>query len=232
VPIEQKLFRTVRIYEDLDSAYSVLELLSKDNMRELRIEELWKGFFIDRKVHAALTKLFSGSDPAKEIVSAVRHRDPDLKLSEIRESLARVRVVFDFPAPLDAPGPISPTKHKPAAVIPAPVDAHVQESERALSVKRLLDMGRLSVGGILEATYLGQRHTAEILPDGQIRYSGTVYKSLSAAGGAMALALKQPGEASGGAPSIDGWMFWRVQDEKTGKLVTLKEIRRRAAQEL
>jgi predicted type IV restriction endonuclease len=43
VPIEQKLFRTVRIYEDLDSAYSVLELLSKDNMREMRIEELWKG---------------------------------------------------------------------------------------------------------------------------------------------------------------------------------------------
>jgi predicted type IV restriction endonuclease len=91
VPIEQKLFRTVRIDEDLDSAYSVLELLSKDNMREMRIEELWKGFFIDRKVHAALTQLFSGSDPAKEIVSAVRHRDPDLKLSEIRESLARAR---------------------------------------------------------------------------------------------------------------------------------------------
>jgi hypothetical protein len=131
VPIEQKLFRTVRIDEDLDSAYTVLELLSKDNMRELRIEELWKGFFIDRKVHDALTNLFSGSEPAKEIVSAVRHRDPDLKLSEIRESLARVRVVFDFPAPLDAPVPMSPAKHKPVAVIPAPDEAHVQESERA-----------------------------------------------------------------------------------------------------
>ena len=101
-----------------------------------------------------------------------------------------------------------------------------------LSVKKLLDMGRLSVDANLEATYLGQRHTAEVLPDGQIRYAGTVYKSLSAAGGAMALALKQPREASGGAPSIDGWMFWRVRDEKTGDLVTLKEIRRRAAQEL
>jgi hypothetical protein len=232
VPIEQKLFRTVRIDEDLDSAYSVLELLSKDNMREMRIEELWKGFFIDRKVHAALTQLFSGSDPAKEIVSAVRHRDPDLKLSEIRESLARVRVVFDFPAPLDAPGPISPAKHKPAAVIPTSDDAHVQDSERALSLKKLLDMGRLSVGAILEATYQGQRHTAEVLQDGQISYAGTAYKSLSAAGGAMVLALKQPREASDRAPSIDGWFFWRVQDEKTGNLVTLKEIRRRAAQEL
>ena len=90
VPIEQKLFRTVRIDEDLDGAKTVLELLSKDNMREMRIEEQWKGFFIDRKVHAALTLLFSGSEPAKEIVSAVRHHSGDLKLSEVRESLARV----------------------------------------------------------------------------------------------------------------------------------------------
>jgi hypothetical protein len=72
VPIEQKLFRTVRIDEDLDGAKTVLELLSKDNMREMRIEELWKGFFIDRKVHAALTHLFSSGEPAKEIVAAVR----------------------------------------------------------------------------------------------------------------------------------------------------------------
>lgn len=174
----------------------------------------------------------AGIEPAKEIVAAVRHRDPDLKLSEIRESLARVRVVFDFPAPLDAPGPISPAKHRPAALISAPDDAHVQESERALSVKKLLDMGRLSVGVILEATYLGQRHTAEVLPDGQIRYAGTVYKSPSTAGGALKLAAKQPEEGSDSVPSIDGWSFWRVRDEKTGDLVTLKEIRRRAAQEL
>ena len=232
VPIEQKLFRTVRIDEDLDSAYSVLELLSKDNMRELRIEELWKGFFIDRKVHAALTKLFSGSEPAKEIVSAVRHRDPDLKLSEIRESLARVRVVFDFPAPFVAPGPISPAKHKPAAVIPGLDDAHVQESERARSVKKLLDMGKLSAGAILKGTYLGQRHTAEVLPDGRISYAGTVYKSPSAAGGAMALAVRPPGKTSDWTPSIDGWIFWRLRDERTGDLVTLSELCRRAAQEL
>ena len=232
VPIEQKLFRTVRIDEDLDSAYSVLQLLSKDNIREMRIEELWKGFFIDRKVHEALAKLFGGSEPAKEIVSAVRHRDPDLKLSEIRESLARVRVVFDFPAPLDAPRPIPSVKHEPASAIPAPDGAHVQQSERAISVKKLLDMGTLSPGPILEATYQGQRYTAEVLPDGRIRYAGTVYKSLCAAGGALKMAAKQPGETSDGNPSTDGWHFWRTRDEKTGELVTMKEVRRRAAQKL
>jgi hypothetical protein len=232
VPIEEKLFRTVRIDEDLDSAKTVLELLSKDNMREMRIEELWKGFFIDRKVHAALTHLFSGSEPAKEIVSAVRHRAADLKLSEVRESLARVRAVFDFPAPLDAPGPVSPAKHKPAALISASDDAHVQGSEKALSVKKLLDMGKLSPGTILEATYRGQPHTAEVLPDGRISYDKTVYRSLSAAGGALKLAAKQPGDTSDGNPSTDGWHFWRTRDEKTGELVTMKEVRRRAAEGL
>jgi len=232
VPIEQKLFRTVRIDEDLDGAKTVLELLSKDNMREMRIEEQWKGFFIDRKVHAALTLLFSGSEPAKEIVSAVRHHSGDLKLSEVRESLARVRAVFDFPAPLDAPHPMPLAKHEPASATRALDDGHVQESERAISVKKLLDMGRLSVGAILEATYHGQRYTAEVLSDGRINYAGTVYKSPSAAGGALKIAVKQPGETGDWTPSTDGWFFWRARDEKTGELVTLKEIRRQAAEGL
>ena len=41
--------------------------------------------------HVVLAQKLSENEPAKEIVSAVRHRDPDLKLSEIRESLARAR---------------------------------------------------------------------------------------------------------------------------------------------
>jgi hypothetical protein len=48
----------------------------------------------------------------------------------------------------------------------------------------------------------------------------------------MALAVRQPEKASDRVPSTDGWSFWRVRDEKAGDLVTLKEIRRRAAQGL
>jgi len=99
-------------------------------------------------------------------------------------------------------------------------------------VKKLLDMGKLSTGTILEATYLGQRRTAEVLPDGRITYDGTVYKSLSAAGGALMLDLKALGKGSDWAPSTDGWFFWRTRDEKTGELVTMKEVRRRAAKGL
>ncbi len=229
VPIEQKLFRTVRIDEDLDSANSVLELLSKDNMREMRIEELWKGFFIDRKVHSALTQLFRPGEPAKEIVSAVRHRAEDLKLPEVRESLARVRAVFDFPVEL-LPGPLpAAVSSKPLASTPPVAAKHVQEAEGTISLKALLDSGRLAPTTI-EATYLGQHHTAEILPDGRVRYSGAIYGSLSGAGSAMRIAVKQPEESSSWSPSTDGWSFWHALDEKTGKLVALKVIRRRAAQ--
>jgi hypothetical protein len=48
----------------------------------------------------------------------------------------------------------------------------------------------------------------------------------------MSSAVKQPEEGSDWVSSTDGWSFWRVHDEMTGKLVALKEIRRRAAQEL
>jgi hypothetical protein len=93
-------------------------------------------------------------------------------------------------------------------------------------------MGRLSTGTILESTYHGQRHTAEVLSDGRITYASTIYDSLSAAAGAMKLAMKPAGASSDWVPSADGWSFWRTRDEKTGELVTLKEIRRQAAEDV
>jgi hypothetical protein len=40
VPVEHKLFRAVRVAEDLDAAFELLALLSKDNMRDNRLQEL------------------------------------------------------------------------------------------------------------------------------------------------------------------------------------------------
>src|SRR6185437_9352164 len=58
-PVDQKLFRSVAIDEDLDGAMELLSLLSKTNMRDNRIDELWKDFYVDRQVRHALEELFN-----------------------------------------------------------------------------------------------------------------------------------------------------------------------------
>ncbi len=95
VPVEQKLFRAVRIVEDLDAAFELLALLSKDNMHDNRIQELWRGFFVDRQVHAVLDELFNAGEPARDLVALVakprarpssyRHpRKPDPRAGSLR----------------------------------------------------------------------------------------------------------------------------------------------------
>ena len=87
VPVEHKLFRAVRVAEDLDAAFELLALLSKDNMRDNRLQELWRGFFVDRQVYAALDELFSAGEPARDLVTLVAKRVPDLSKADIRASL-------------------------------------------------------------------------------------------------------------------------------------------------
>jgi hypothetical protein len=99
VPVEQKLFRAVPIAEDLDAAFELLALLSKDNMRDNRIQELWRGFFVDRQVCASLDELFNTGEPARDLVALVAKRVTDLSKADIRASLVRARVTFDFPTP-------------------------------------------------------------------------------------------------------------------------------------
>jgi hypothetical protein len=53
--------------EDVDSAFELLALLSRDNMRENRIEELWRGFFVDRQVNLALVQMFADAEPPRTL---------------------------------------------------------------------------------------------------------------------------------------------------------------------
>src|SRR6266545_2861684 len=73
-PVEQKLFRAVRVTEDVATAFELLTLLSKDNLRDNRIQELWRGFFVDHQVKAALDELFNTGEPACDLVALVAKR--------------------------------------------------------------------------------------------------------------------------------------------------------------
>ncbi|WBB76620.1 hypothetical protein O7602_14265 [Micromonospora sp. WMMD1128] len=252
VPVEHKLFRAVRIEEDFEGAVELLSLLSKENMRDNRIEELWKGYFVDRQVHAELRELFGGGEPAPEMVALLARRLAKLNREEIRSSLVRVRAVFDFPssnagspadsvtseptmAPADRPETIAEpalSEGLPSASALSrprrPAKGPVSKEERAIRTTDMINAGRLRPGSRLYAKYWGEQHLAELLPDGSIRYHGQAFSSPSAAGEAVKIRL----HGSGITPSrkaTDGLDFWSAEDALTGETVTLKEIRRRVA---
>ncbi|MEU3456738.1 hypothetical protein ABZ671_24520 [Micromonospora sp. NPDC006766] len=252
VPIEHKLFRAVRLEDDIDGALELLCLLSKQNMGDNRIEELWKGFFVDRQVHTELADLFAGSDPASDLVDLLDRRMPRLSREEIRQSLIRARATFDFPmsAAVAAPAQRQPSaiqtyepavrrnvSEPPAPAMPAYQSPATRSSKRApgvtpderrLKLVDLLAAGRLRPGTTLFGRYLGKQHTAELLADGRVRYLGEVHNSPSRAGEAVKIAVHGR-DITDTRKATDGLDFWQAQDAVAGDVVTLKEIRRRLA---
>jgi hypothetical protein len=174
-PVEHKLFRAVRVAEDLDAAFELLALLSKDNMRDNRLQELWRGFFVDRQVYAALDELFNAGEPARDLVTLVAKRVPDLSKADIRASLVRARVTLDFPTPslpmTSVTPSTSPVPSSPASIA-EPADkrqrprAHytpVSGAERRLTLHDVVESGRLPTGSRLETDYMGQHQRPDPL---------------------------------------------------------------------
>jgi hypothetical protein len=250
VPAEEKLFRSVDIAEDPDGAVEILDLLSKENMRENRIQELWQGYFVDRQIHTVLTELFTGTEPASDLVNLVAKRTERLGKDDVRASLVRARATFDFPLPALASGgpavlaapPSAPVGIKP---IPGLVNAftrplaneartqpkvrrsQVSPEERAIKLADLIRIGRL-VPGLLTARYDGQTWEAQVAADGSLTFRAAACSSLSKAGEAVKIASRGPGIPQSIA-ATDGWDFWSARDATDGDTVKLKEIRRRAA---
>ncbi|MET8089792.1 hypothetical protein [Micromonospora sp. NPDC005220] len=253
VPIEHKLFRAVRLEEDLDDAVEMLSLLSKDNMRDNRIEELWKGYFVDRQVHGELLELFGDGEPAADLVAMLDRRLSRLSRDEVRSSLIRVRATFDFPS---SAAPTSVTSVSPVSIVEHVEPVHavhvaatptvpqqlppvgpgrrrvpkrpVSDAERALKVIDLIRAGRLRPGSRLYGKYLGKQYVAELLADGSIRYGGRTLGSPSAAGEAVKTEVYGT-SITAARRATDGLDFWSAEDARTGDVVSLKEIRRRVA---
>ncbi|MFD9979302.1 hypothetical protein ACFWZJ_02820 [Streptomyces massasporeus] len=251
VPVEHKLFRTVRIADDVDAAFELLSLLSKDNMRDNRIQELWRSFFVDREVNLALNDLFAPGEPPRELIALLAKRVPKLPHADLRASLQRLRATFDFPragvastistppgAPVPTPRPAEPSpaessipKSRASGQSPLTKSRKtaVSEDERNVGFEEMMAAGRVTPGATLHGDYMGQRHTATVLTTGQIRYQEQVYPSLSAAGRAVKLRVRGRNTPES-TLSTDGWDFWRTRDPVCGDEVSLKTLRRRVVQ--
>ena len=117
VPVEQKLFRVVRVGDPDSNAEGTLRLLAKTQMADHLIDEFWKSDFVDRQIRDGLVRLF-GPEPDPALVRLLRGRLPALSPAEVRASLGRLRTTFDFPVvgiPTDRANRCGPRRNARAA---------------------------------------------------------------------------------------------------------------------
>ena len=102
VPVDEKMFRAVKISDGTSTAEETLALLSKDRIRDNDIEILWKAHFVDRQVRLALEELIA-AEKDSSLIRLLKKKVTELSPKDIRASLARVRVRFDFPIESEPP---------------------------------------------------------------------------------------------------------------------------------
>jgi hypothetical protein len=218
VPVEEKLFRSVRVTDCSTPVLETLTLLSKDCVRDNEIDVLWKAHFVDRQVRTALETLFS-PEPDPALMRVVKKRARELSPKEVRASLSRVRAHFDFPVEPDA-RPVGNRKGRQQDASQARLERK-RGTPRMLGVTLLdlINAGMLKPPLTLSVRYKGRQLEADLLADGAIGVQGKRYESCSKAGGA-AVSLVTGRQKT----SVDGWKFWHYRDE-SGELVPLDKAR-------
>lgn len=219
VPLEEKLFRTIRISDDDESAVKTLALLSKERMREKRIDSFWNAHFVDRKVRAAVEALFATDpEPDPSVVRLISKRVDKLSAGSVKASLRRVRIQFDFPPGADdlvesAVVSDETKRHKAKGQAKRKKKAHV-----GVSLNDLIDTGILKPPLKLVKRYKGHDLEATVHADGSVTFNGTSYNSGSTA------AEHARATVTGRPMNTNGWAFWQFVG-KDGKRRSLDELR-------
>lgn len=173
VPVEEKLFRSVRVTDDGSAAEGTLRLLARDAVPGPAIGEAWRRYFIDRRVLRAMNELLDRKTIDASIVKLVRKRAQGLTPAEVRASLARAQVKVEFP-----PGPVSITKETGSNTGRGPR----KPRDSGVTVKHLIAGDVVKPPLDLVSTYKGKEVRARIELDGQIRFGDQLVDSPSAAG--------------------------------------------------
>ena len=187
VPVEEKLFRTVRVSENVDEAADALALLSKPRMLENSLTALWRAHSIDRRVGIAVNALFS-PEPTEWFVRRLAKQLDGLTPSDVRAALARARISLDFPT--EELSRITPVPDAPAVArrrTPKD-DASVPDGQKkppavyGVSVQDLIGANLLRAPLALTQKYLGREVTAQIETDGRVTFDGRTYDSFGGGG--------------------------------------------------
>jgi hypothetical protein len=230
VPMEEKLFRAVRLTDEDPRTEAALDVLAKERMKENWIDVLWKAHFVDRQIRVALDGLF-GADPNPSLVRLIARRIPTLQPAEIKAGLARVRIRLDFPEELipaarqPTPTP-RPAPAKPGKGLAGPSPSVAGSTPwRDVTLRDVVTAGLIQLPLDLEKTYLGHYITARIEADGRITFASDTYDSLSTAAGVARASIigAPPGRKY---PQTNGWIFWRFRDQD-GQVRPLDVLRQR-----
>ena len=230
VPVDEKMFRAVKISDGTSTAEETLALLSKDRIRDNDIEILWKAHFVDRQVRLALEELIA-AETDSSLIRLLKKKVTELSPKDIRASLARVRVRFDFPIESEPPvaGEGEAAERSEAARKAwdtrrkSRPDAELKRAKQkkavvGVSLKDVIAAGLLKAPLKLTVHYLRRDLEADLLPDGTVTFQGKNYASSSTA------AEMARGTVTGRRMNTNGWTFWKYRDEG-GKLVLLDTAR-------
>jgi len=223
VPVEDKVFRIVRITDEDTSDRDTLHLLSKERLEENRLQVLWNAHFVDRNVRLAIEGMFA-ADPDPALVRLVRKKTESLSPKQIRASLSRSRINLDFPVEPETAPPGA--ARSPRRTQPRP---RQRPAPSRVSLQQLIEAGLLRPPFKLEYRYKGHDLSATVQPDGSVTFQGQAFSSLSSAGG-MARKSIVGAPPNRKYPPTNGWTFWRYRDEQ-GQLHMIDALRQQFLRE-
>jgi hypothetical protein len=234
VPVEDKLFRTIRLTDDSTDVAGALDILSKHRTEDDWIGTLWKAHFVDRQMRSALAALFT-PEPDQSLVRLLSRKLPTLTAAEIRAGLRRIDVRLDMPGPPSFTGvqpsesrPVErkPEKAKPARRSAGQVGADAEAASwQSVTVQDLIAAGLIRPPLELVKTYKGRRLTGRVEADGRVTCLGQTFDSLSTSAGVARASIigTPPGRRY---PQTNGWVFWRFRDSD-GLIKRLDVLRQR-----
>jgi hypothetical protein len=163
VALDDKLFRSVQISDDVAEAADALRLLTKDELRTKSLGALWRAQSVNKQVRQAVEALFDPG-PSEWLVRRLSRSIDGLTAAEIRAALASARITLDFPPPEADVTDVRPRKTAPetadatrTAEAPKTADAPKAAAKYDVTLKQLLDAGLIQRGTQLHQRYLGRR---------------------------------------------------------------------------
>ena len=220
VPIEHKVFFTIKLQDQATDPAKVLSLLSRSSMVENLLDAQWKAELekrrkrrVSQKVQSALRSLLEQNPTNERFLRLLRDQHGrDLSISEVREGLSHIRAQFEFKEPDSRVVDPPPDPTRP---IPIPKGLRV-------SLKDLVDAGIIVAPLDIHRDYKQQLHKASIGTDGWISFEGQRFHSPSGAGKAVRMLHGAPPNAAQTA----GWAFWKFVDAD-GEAKPISELRQR-----